>query len=52
MRVIYILTTDQQTVNYYSLVQALELIYFDSNTINIIKVAETVDIVQLSAIAL
>ena len=49
---IYLLTTDRQTVNYYSTIHALELIYFDSNTINGINVAETVDIVQLSAIAL
>ena len=31
-RVIYLLTTDRQTVNYYSTINALELIYFDSNT--------------------
>ena len=31
-RVIYLLTTDRQTVNYYSTIHALELIYFDSNT--------------------
>ena len=31
-RVIYLLTTDRQTVNYYSTIQALELIVFDSNT--------------------
>ena len=30
-RVIYLLTTDRQTVNYYSTIHALELIYFDSN---------------------
>ena len=63
---IYLLITDRQTVNYYySTIHALELIYFDSNTnigfsniysilngINGINVAETVDIVQLSTIAL
>ena len=32
MRVIYFLTTDRQTVNYYSIIHALEIIYFDSNT--------------------
>ena len=32
LRVIYLHTTDQQTVNYYSIIHALELIYFDSNT--------------------
>ena len=31
-RVIYLLTTDRQTVTYYSTIHALELIYFDSNT--------------------
>ena len=31
-RVIYLRTTDRQTVNYYSTIHALELIYFDSNT--------------------
>ena len=31
-RVMYLLTTDRQTVNYYSTIHALELIYFDSNT--------------------
>ena len=50
---IYILTTDRQTVNYYSTIHALEVIHFDSNTqINGIKVAETVNIVQLCAIAM
>ena len=29
---IYLLTTERQTVNYYSTIHALELIYFDSNT--------------------
>ena len=31
-REIYLRTTDLQTVNYYSTIHALELIYFDSNT--------------------
>ena len=31
-RVIYLRTTDRQTVNYYSTIHALELIFFDSNT--------------------
>ena len=31
-RVIYLRSTDRQTVNYYSTIHALELIYFDSNT--------------------
>ena len=31
-RVNYLRTTDRQTVNYYSTIHALELIYFDSNT--------------------
>ena len=31
-RVIYQLATDRQTVNYYSTIHALELIFFDSNT--------------------
>ena len=31
-RVIYLLSTDRQTVNYYSTIHALELIYFYSNT--------------------
>ena len=30
--VIYLCTTDQQTVNYYSTIHALELIFLDSNT--------------------
>ena len=30
MRVICLLTTDRQTVNYYSTIHAQELIYFDS----------------------
>ena len=29
---IYLHTTDRQTVKYYSTIHALELIYFDSNT--------------------
>ena len=29
---IYLRTTDRRTVNYYSTIHALELIYFDSNT--------------------
>ena len=33
MRVIYLLTINLQTVNYHSTIYALELIYFDSNTI-------------------
>ena len=28
----YLLISDRQTVNYYSTIHALELIYFDSNT--------------------
>ena len=32
MRVIYLLTTDRQTVSYYSTIHALELICFNSNT--------------------
>ena len=28
---IYLLTTDRQAVNYYSIIHILELIYFDSN---------------------
>ena len=32
VRVIYLRSTDRQTVNYYSTIHALELIYFDSNT--------------------
>ena len=36
-RVIYLLTTDRQTVIYYSTIHALELIYFDSNTQKTIK---------------
>ena len=41
-------------MNCYSTIHILELIYFDSNTVtrNGIKVIETVDIVQLSTIAL
>ena len=31
-RVSYLRTTDQQTVNYYSTIHALELIFFNSNT--------------------
>ena len=31
-RVIYLLATDRQTVNYCSTIHVLELIYFDSNT--------------------
>ena len=31
-RVIYLLTNDRQTMNYYSAMHELELIYFDSNT--------------------
>ena len=31
-RVIYLRTTDRQTVNYYSTIHAMGLIYFDSNT--------------------
>ena len=31
MRVIYLLTTDRQTVNYYLTIHALKLVYFDSN---------------------
>ena len=30
-QVIYLLTTDPQTVNYYSTIHALGLFYFDSN---------------------
>ena len=29
-RVIYLLTTDSQTVNYYSTIHAVELIFFDT----------------------
>ena len=36
-RVIYLLTTDRQTVNYYSTIHAIELIYFDSYTQETIK---------------
>ena len=32
VQVIYLLTTDRQTVNYYSTIHALELTYYDSNT--------------------
>ena len=32
MQVIYLCITHRQTVNYYSAIHALELIYFDSNT--------------------
>ena len=46
MRVIYLRTTDQQTVN------ALELIYFDSNSINDENRFEVFSFFQLSAIAL
>ena len=31
-RVICLPRTDRQTVNYYSTIRALDLIYFDSNT--------------------
>ena len=31
-QVIYLLTTDRQTVNYYSTIHALKQIYFVSNT--------------------
>ena len=30
--VIYLRTADRQTVNYYTTIHVLELIYFDSNT--------------------
>ena len=32
VQVIYLLTTDRQTVNYYSTIHALELTYYDCNT--------------------
>ena len=31
-QVIYLHATDEQTVNYYSTIHTIELIYFDSNT--------------------
>ena len=34
---IYLLTTDRQTVIYFSTIHALELIYFDSNTQEMMK---------------
>ena len=51
-RVIYLRTTDWQTVNYYSRIHALELIYFDSNTINDESTFEVFSFFQLSAIAM
>ena len=38
-RVIFLLTTDRQTVIYYSTIHALELIYFNSNTQKTMKKA-------------
>ena len=50
-RVIYLLTTDRQTVIYYSTIHALELIYFDSNTQKTMKKAvRTFRFFQFSAI--
>ena len=50
---IYLLTTDRKTVNYYSLNHTLELIYFDSYPQETIKKAvESFKFFQLSTIAL
>ena len=52
MQVIFLLTTDRQSVNYYSTIHAIELIYFDSNTRNDEKAVVSFRFFQLSAIAL